>query len=299
VIVDDQQMLLAKIRESKPLDQYVHQYYNGVSFKARRDALVEATKANNLHPEQLILDALKDPFWNIRELAIDRAIKLKEDSKTKGIEIIKNLALTDPTSQVRAKAILFLVNVLEGKELENILIEKLEKDQSYLVAATSLVAIGKINSELALVHAKKLENEHTSQLLAGVGAIYSEYGSSDMYSFFEKTLKGDELKSFDQVGLLNSFTIFITRQEVDAFEKSVEIYSYLKEKGDVYTKMYMPQFMAYLQKIVDDKIAQLQEEIAGFEKSKDAVYANQGRLKIKRFEAVKLQFEALSVVVEK
>jgi len=299
VIVDDQQMLLAKIREAKPLDQYVHQFYNGGSYKARRDALVEATKANNLHPEQLILDALKDPFWNIRILAIDRAIKLKDDSKTKGIEAIKNLALTDSNSQVRAKAILFLVNVLEGKELENILIEKLEKDQSYLVAATSLVAIGKINSDLALVHAKKLENEPTSQLLAGVGAIYSEYGSIDTYSFFERTLKGDELKSFDQVGMLNSYTIFVTRQEVETFEKSVGIYSLLKEKGDVYTKMYMPQFMAYLQKIVDDKIAQIQEEIVGFEKSKDVVYANQGREKIKRFEAVKAQFEALAVVVEK
>ena len=55
----------------------------------------------------------------------------------------------------------------------------------------------------------------------------------------------------------------------------------------------------YLQKMVDDKIAQIQEEIAAFEKSKDAVYANQGRQKIKRFEAVKIQFEALGVVVEK
>ena len=152
---------------------------------------------------------------------------------------------------------------------------------------------------MALVHAKKLENEHTSQLLAGVGAIYSEYGSIDTYSFFERTLKGDELKSFDQVGMLNSFTIFVTRQEVETFEKSVGIYSLLKEKGDVYTKMYMPQFMAYLQKMVDDKIAQIQEEIVGFEKSKDVVYANQGREKIKRFEVVKAQFEALAVVVEK
>jgi hypothetical protein len=152
---------------------------------------------------------------------------------------------------------------------------------------------------LALVHAKKLENEPTSQLLAGVGAIYSEYGSIDTYSFFERTLKGDLLKSFDQVGMLNSFTIFVTRQEVETFEKSVEIYAFLKENGDFNTKMYMPQFMTYLQKMVDDKIAQIQEEIAAFEKSKDAVYANQGRQKIKRFEAVKIQFEALGVVVEK
>ena len=51
--------------------------------------------------------------------------------------------------------------------------------------------------------------------------------------------------------------------------------------------------------MVDDKIAQIQEEIVGFEKSKDAVYADQGRQKIKRFEAVKAEFEALAVVVEK
>ena len=293
VIVDDQQMVLAKIREEKPLDQYVYQYYNGGSFKARRDGLVEGCKAGNLNAEKLIIDALSDSFWNIRELAIEKATKLKEENKTKSIQLIKDLALKDPNSEVRSKAITFLSVVLEPKELETILVDRLEKDQSYLVASTALVEIGKINSEVALVHAKKLENEQTSKILSGVGQIYGEYGTAEAYSFFEKTLLGNQLKDFDQIGMLNSFTVFLTRQDIESIEKSVSIFSYLKEKGDTYTKMYLPQFTAYFQRFFEEEINKLNDQIVKFENDKDIVYANQARQKIKRFETLYGQFESI------
>lgn len=297
VIVDDQQMLLAKIRETKPLEQYVFQYYNGGTYKARRDGLVEGTKANNLHPEKLILDALKDPFWNIRVLAIERALKLKDEHQLIAIETIKGLAASDPNSHVRSQAIAFLTNVVQDQKiLSSILADRLEKDQSYLVTSTSLVALGKISSEVALQNAKKLENEPISQIIVGIGEIYGEFATAEAYPFFEKALMGDKLKGFDQVGMLNSFTIFLTRQEIDLLEKSVAIYAYLKENGDVYTKMYIPQFTAYFQSFFADKIAQLNEEVKINQGNKDVVAASIAQQKIKQFEALNAKFEALGVV---
>jgi aminopeptidase N len=293
VIIDDQQMLLAKIREEKPLDQYVFQYYKGESYKARRDGLVEGTKVYSVHSEKLIIDALKDPFWNIRFLAIEKAVKLKDDFKTSGNEIIKSLALNDPNSQVRSKAIAYLVDVLEKKDLETLLVDKLEKDQSYLVASSALVAIGKINSDLAMKHAKQFENESISQIMVGVGQIYGEFATAESYSFFDKAFLSNKLKGFDQIGMLNSFTQFLLRQDVETIEKSVSIFSYLKENGDFYTKMYLPQFTDYFQKYFDEQINKLNEEILILEKNKDEVYANQARQKIKRFESLSDQFEKI------
>ena len=296
VIIDNQQMLLAKIHESKSMDQYVFQYYNGGSFKARRDGFVEGSKGNSSPSEQLVIDALKDAFWNIRVLAIDRAAKLKAESKIKATEIINALALNDPNSQVRSKALLFLISSIEQTKLEALLLDRLEKDSSYLVASTALIAMGKVNSELALVHAKKLENEPVSKLLTGVGAIYGEFGSIDLYPFFERELvEKDRLKSFDQVGLVNSFTIFVTRQDLETFEKSVKVFEKLKHSGDAYTKMYLPQFTAYIQKIMSEKVGQLNTEVIQFEKNKNEIYANQARENIKRYEALNLQFEEIGV----
>lgn len=297
VIVDDQQMLLAKIRETKPLDQYVFQYYNGGTYKARRDGLVEGSKANNLHPEKLILDALKDPFWNIRVLAIERALKLKDEHLLIAIETIKGLASSDPNSHVRSQAIAFLTNVVQDqKELSTLLVNRLEKDQSYLVTSTALVALGKISSDVALQNAKKLENEPVSQIMVGIGEIYGEFATSEAYPFFEKALMGDKLKNLDQVGMLNSFTIFLTRQDIDLLEKSVAIYTHLKENGDVYTKMYLPQFTAYFQSLFADKIAQLNEEVKINQGNKDVVASSIAQQKIKQFEALNAKFEAIGVV---
>ena len=294
VIVDDQQMLLAKIRETKPLEQYVYQFYNGGTYKARKEGLIEGTKAYNNHPEQLILDALKDPFWNIRLTAIERALKLKEDSKLIALNTIKSMAITDSNSHVRSQALSFISSLLDQKELETILVDRLDKDQSYLVNATALVNLGKINTELALIKAKKLEATPTSTLLVGIGEIYSENATAEAHSFFEKTLLGDKLSGLDEISMLNSYTIFVTRQDIDIFENSVSIYTYLKENGSQYSKMYIPQFIEYFQNIIRDKIEKLEQEVIQSEKNKDVLLATQTRQNIKRYESLSKQFETLN-----
>ena len=280
-------MLLAKIRETKPLEQYVYQFYNGGTYKARKEGLIEGTKAYNNHPEQLILDALKDPFWNIRLTAIERALKLKEDSKLIALNTIKSMAITDSNSHVRSQALSFISSLLDQKELETILVDRLDKDQSYLVNATALVNLGKINTELALIKAKKLEATPTSTLLVGIGEIYSENATAEAHSFFEKTLLGDKLSGLDEISMLNSYTIFVTRQDIDIFENSVSIYTYLKENGSQYSKMYIPQFIEYFQNIIRDKIEKLEQEVIQSEKNKDVLLATQTRQNIKRYESLR------------
>ena len=142
-------------------------------------------------------------------------------------------------------------------------------------------------------YAKNFENESISQIMVGVGQIYGEFATAEAYSFFDKSFLSNKLKGFDQIGMLNSFTQFLLRQEVESIEKSISVFSFLKENGDFYTKMYLPQFTDYFQKFFDEEIHKLNEEILILEKNKDEVYANQSRQKIKRFEALSDQFEKI------
>lgn len=295
VIVDDQQMLLAKIREEKPLEQYVYQYYNGKTYKARKDALIHGTASENKHPEQLIMDALNDPFWNIRSIALEQFNKMNDEAKKQAVPKVKTMAQSDSSSQIRSDAFSVLDGNLEEKELEALLLERIEKDQSYLVISTCLAILGKTNPEVALTVAKKHENEISSSVISRIGNIYSGHGSTEAFGFFEKHLTGSIVTGFDQVELMNSFTLYLSKQPTEVIDKAFPVYEHLRDNGGYYTKMFFPQYVKYFVGLFETKIQELNSEIEAHEKNKDAAYADQARQKIKAYEALSLKYASLNI----
>jgi len=290
VVFDYQQMLLAKTTEDKPDDQYIFQYYNAERYMARKDGLLYGSRGSDQKSQQLILDAINDPFWGIRILAIEKAAKLVDENRDKGIALIKDLAMNDPNSQVRSSALAFVANNVEATDAEVIYVDRITKDQSYLVLSTALKQLGKVNPDLALEKAVSLEKEKSSKMMAGVAQVYGAYGKTDKYPFFEMALKGKSLQGFDQLSVMNSLTYFVSRQDVEILEKSFELYNYLNESGGYYTQMFLPQNVEYLISVMDEKIAELEEEIAAHEKNKDVLYADQARKKQKVYLELKAKF---------
>ncbi len=295
VIFDHQQMLLAKVREEKTQEQYIFQFYNGVRYRARRDALMNGTKGKGQPVQQLILDALNDPFWHIRQLAIEKAIKLEGENKTRGMAIIKGMAERDSVSRVRSSALTFLAANIPATELESVLVDRIKNDQSYLVVTNSLRNLGKSNPDKAIELSKSLENEKSSRMLCGIGQIYGLYAGKETYSFFENSLKGNILQGFDQLNVMNSLSYFVTRHDVELFDRSFVLYEYLKSNGGYYTQMFLPQNISYLIEACEEKIAELNAQIEAHEKNKDAVYADQARKLKKAYENLIAKFSPLMV----
>ena len=293
VIFDHQQMLLAKVKETKSQDQYIFQYYNGDRFRARRDALMNGTKSKSPQVQQLILDALNDKFWQIRVLAIEKAVKLDGENIAKGLAIVKNLASTDANSQVRSAALNFVASNGVKEENEAICIDRINKDSSYLVVTSALRSLGKVNPEKALLLAKNLENERSAKMITGIAQLYGGYADKDAYPFFDRVLKSTALAGFDQLSVMNSLTYYITRQEPELINKSFELYAQLKEKGGYYTQMFLPQNISYLISFFDETIAELEGEISAHEKNKDVLYADQARKKKSALEKSKEKFATL------
>jgi aminopeptidase N len=296
IVFDDQKMLLAKIREEKPSEQYLFEYYNATRYKARKEGLLFGTQGPIVKTpkgQQLILDALNDKFWDIRLIAIEKAVKLKDENVGKANKLIRDLAMNDPNSGVRAAALGYLSNKLENADLSTVCIDRLEKDQSYLVISAALKSLGKIDVELALKKAKTLESEQSSKMISGIAQLYGAHAKEDALTFFENALKGSILQGFDQLGVLNSLTFFNVRQEPATIQKTFELYKYMNEAGGYYTKMFMSQNVAYLISMFDTKMAELDEEIAAHEKNNNAAYADGARRKKKEFNALKELFSTL------
>ncbi|MDG1658561.1 MAG: M1 family metallopeptidase [Crocinitomicaceae bacterium] len=292
-IYDNQQMVLGKKRERKSKEMYVFQYYNGERFAARRDGLMKGSNDRSAKGQQMILDALKDPFWGIRIEAVEKASKLKDDKLVEGIAKLKDMANNDPKSSVRAAALNKLGKLMEIEEVEPIYIASIAEDSSYQVVTSALSSLGKENPEKAMELAGPLESERSSSMVSGIGQLYAGFAGPEKFEFFETSFNGTVLQGFDKLGLMSSFTYYISRQDAGLMDRSLPIYEKLLEGGGMYMEMFLPQNLDYIIKGIDENAGELEKELAEYEENNDAAYADQTRKKIAGFNASKVKFNAL------
>ena len=290
---DDQHMLLAKLKDDKSIEEGIFQFYNGGRFASRRDGFLLGTKDKTEVGQKLILDALKDPFWNIRLLATGKVSRLKDENLNKGIAILKVMVANDKEASVRAAALNVLAKELKGEELSAIYKDRISNDQSYTVVSTALKNYGKVNPEDAIKLAEPLEKEKSSKMISGLGQLYASFPESNKVDFFIKELNGGTVQGFDKLGMLNSFTVYLTGQNPDVIEKAIPTYTKLNGDGGMYMKMFLPQNVKYLIDSFNASINKLNSEIMKHEENNDAAYADQARAKIKGFESLIEKFGAI------
>lgn len=290
---DDQHMLLAKIKDDKTVEEGVFQFYNGKRFASRRDGFLLGTKDKTEVGQKIIIDGLKDPFWNIRLLATGKVSRLKDAKLTEGIALLKEMAIKDENSAVRAAALTVLGKEIKGDELTNIYKDRISNDQSYSVVSAALKSYGKINSEDAIKLAQPLEAEKSSKMMSGLGQLYSDHTDGEKIDFYINAFNGSTLQGFDRLGMVNSFTIYLTKQTPNIIEKAIPTYSKLNEDGGMYMSMFLPQNIKYLTDHFGKKIEELKAEITKHEQNKDAAYADKARVNVKEYETLIQKFNAI------
>ena len=294
ILYDAQQMLLAKGSREKTEEQYIYQYYHGEKYGARKDGLVFGSKAKSIAGQQLILDALNDRFWNIRLIAVGKVKKLRDENKEKGIRKLKEMASNDPNSAVRVAALKGLKRALEENELASLYKDRISNDQSYAVVSTALKSYGSTNPDEAMKLASELEAENSSKMIAGIAQLYAGHGGSDKFDFFKNALEGSTVQGFDKLGLLNSFTVYLIKQDAELLDKGYNIYDGLSKGGSFYMQMFLPQNVSYVSNFIDKKLADLKETLTEQEANNDAAYADKTRKEITLLEETKAKYEALS-----
>lgn len=293
-IIDDQQMLLGDMKEEKSAAMYRYQYYHGERYKARRDGLKKGVDAS-AEGQQLVLDALKDKFWHMRELALNNVADLTGEYRTKALEIVKSMIEMDPKSRVRAVALSTLESLMSEDEdgRAAIYAKVIQNDRSYSVIADALSGLGSIDHELAMAEAAKLESEPSSKMMFGISQLYAAHGGAEKIDFFIKSLDNPVLQGWDRLGMVNSMTLFVVNHDAEVAEKALAGYASQKESGGFYMNMFLPSNLNYLNEHFTAKIVELQEELAGYEENNDAAYADQTRKKIAAYEAVQKKYQEL------
>jgi aminopeptidase N len=291
VITDYQEALLAEVNEKKPQSQSIEQYYHSDKWRTRTKALNNGTKKLDEQSSKLILDALKDPFWSIRNTAIEKAVRLKDANKAQAIEIISALAKKDPQSSVRSAALTF-IDRMGVENAETIYVEAL-KDSSYSVVSTALKFLGKVNPTLAMQKAKDLENEKSTNMVVGIAGLYAENGDASKFEYFQKNLTNGSMSGFDELGLMNLFTSYLSGQETDLMVRSVEVYQYINKSGGMYTKMFFPQNIQFVLQQIELRTSAEKAALAEYEKLKDNSGVSKSEKNIKQLEELATTFKGL------
>jgi len=223
VNVDGDKTLLVEKKDSKTMDNYVHQYKYAGQYLDRREA-VEYASQNQTDPKAIALlsEALKDKYYGIRGLALNR-LNLKNQGNKKEFEpLIAAIAKNDPKPTVRATALTVLSNYETPAYKE--LFVKSVSDSSYTVAGNALEALAKTDSAAAFTEAKRLAGQPTKGALVGaVMKTMIKSGDESSFSTIAKAV-GDMPLSQAKFNLLPSFSDFLAKvNNTDNLKKGVDI----------------------------------------------------------------------------
>lgn len=298
ILYDKDQVLLAKTNKDKTTAQYIYQYYHGEKYRARREGLLKGSRDRGEAGQKLILDAMNDKFWHIRQLAVKKVTSLKNENKDKGLELLKEIVANDPSSAVRSEAIKTLKKLLDDKELITISEDRIQKDSSYSVVTNALMLLGSIDSEKALTQASILEKENSSMMLYGVSALYGREGDVSKYDFFIDVLSSNKVQGYDQIGVFNAFTEFVGRHGLEVGEKAFDYYKEVEKSGNFYLNYFLGQNVNYLKGKFAALEKELNDELSKHEENNDAAYADQTRKKIEKITSVRQKYDAFAKYLE-
>lgn len=191
---DGDKVLLCEKEENKTLDAYIHQYNYAARYVDRLES-INFCSENTANPKaiELFKAALKDPYPELREIALGYIRKIKDAQITKSFETsLVEMSKYEKVRTVKAE----LINTLGGFKNKNLkgFFEENISDSSYSVSGASLTALSKIDSTLALDYAEKLSKlPSKGKLDASINSLLIAAGKEEIFEKLEEKFKSLEL----------------------------------------------------------------------------------------------------------
>lgn len=218
--VDADKYLLVDKKDNKTLAEFIHQFKHAGNYLDRREAVAFA--GNNVKEPaavQLLMDALNDPYFRIRSLAVTNLAKVATDDAL--IAKMEALAKNDPKRTVKAEAIDFLAK-LKKDSYKSLFIEA-TKDSSYTLAGAGLEALSEIDSAAALTLAKELSKSPSKgRLNEAISGVMISFGDETAFAIVSDSYNKMPL-TFAKVQMSATYAAFATKlTKMDEFTKAVD-----------------------------------------------------------------------------
>jgi aminopeptidase N len=207
---------LGSIDHQNSEEELLEQFKLSTQVNARTNALATLTLTEDGEQEiknqplqkakirELVLLALKDDFWKIRQMAVQKLFNYDGDGFLEVEKALQNIIKNDTKSNVRADAILAVKNFLNPQN--DVLFRQALNDSSYLVVAAALEALFANNVEDADALALKFKNETDINIFAALGNYYATKGDAANYEWFIKNLTNMEgYEIYQNVSIFGSY----------------------------------------------------------------------------------------------
>lgn len=269
VLLDEEQMLLAKVYEEKPTAQYIHQFNNADKFRAKSTALKHIAKSTDPEKTNVLVNALNAKFWGIRAEALNYLKDVEDAAKQPSYKTsLKKIIESDPKSNVRNAAVSAL-STLEDNEAIAIIRRVLKQDSSLMVLGNALNELKEIDTVQALTLARELSSAEEIELQVGAAEIMGEYGHASDLTFIENLIKSAKVKDYNKLRTLLAYAYFVIRKGSDAMVNSEDLLSYVKSNGNQYTGWYYDLIVERFMAILGEESEQITAEIESLNPQKD------------------------------
>jgi len=181
VNVDADKTLVCEKKDNKTIENFIHQYKYAGLYLDRREAVEYCSKIQD-DPKALALleTAMKDPFFGIRNYTLS-VMDLSKDIVKKSIEpIVAGLAMNDPKSVVKARA-MEVLGKYKKEDYKSIFLKGIN-DSSYTVSGKALQALSEIDSSLAMSEAKSLSKQpFKGEQMIAISNVLVKYGGESNF----------------------------------------------------------------------------------------------------------------------
>ena len=260
VNIDAKKVLLAKKTDKKSLEQSVYQLNHAGLWLDKKEAIDKCGKSSDPAAIEAIINALNQPFWNIKTMAMG---KIKKAVQAKP-EVVKNklktLAIEDNNPKVRAKAIKTLMKYFSN---DKSLISAYEiglKDSSYRVMGTALAGVTSIDPEKGLMMARAMEGAESASVNNAIAAIYAKSGDLKEHAFFLKTVS--ELNGMNKLGFLQKYNEYVLRMPNEEIDKAIVVYKNIVETESIwFVKLSGYNLLASVQNFYSRRAMEISTEI--------------------------------------
>ncbi len=227
--VDGDKTLLCEKTDHKTLENFIHQYKYAGNYVDRREAIDACVSMqDNPLAVDLLKQAVKDPFYGLRNYVLDQLDLTKSAVKQAVEAVVYEIAQNDSKPKVRARAISILGTYASKPEYKSLFAVALN-DSSYSVSGAALEAISVTDNAAAFKEAVKLKNsavkgklgEMVTPILIQNGAE----GDFDVIAANFKNLYGQA--KIDAIPLFAQYLVKIN--ELEPFKKGVELIMQLKK----------------------------------------------------------------------
>ncbi len=226
IIFDAEHTLLAEIQDNRSAEAYIGQFKYGQRLLDRLEPLQYlAQEGDEEALAALLPQALADSYHGVRLAALE-ALPESIDENTR--LSLRQLAASDPNSEVRASALIILA-ANEDSQVEELATTALQA-RSYNVVGAGLQALQEVAPEQALAAASQLEDIDSDNLTAAIAKLYASSSDLSKLAFFDKKMQ--VVDGFGSLGFFSNYTkLLLAADETTQDENLTKILAIAQQKS--------------------------------------------------------------------